>query len=415
MRSIVNPAPFVVDQSVSGSFVGSLRLPPHAEEHPKPLILCWRLEALIVTSEDCAAPPPHVPDPPSTPTVCTAPPSVVGIPPSGPIPPEPLPLPELDPAPELDAPPEVEPPLEPFEPIEPEEFPELDPLELDPLPELVTLPESEAPTSPGGELPAVELLLHAPAIATSTRHPVIAERGRTPVLAAAMITPSLSRSGSHRRNPLRKVRRLEWIQRRQTDPLRMQGGEPLAAEKARISYSCHRSTGFAVLSKLAVKGGNLMSFAKSCFAVAAFVVSMGSAMPRAGADELKYGVVVSFDGHVAVIRTQNSEGHWRVDGTTAVSGPIQTNDWVAADVETSGHLKSLRSEMHATPMTGVVKTVKGEVLAIASGTSTQNWNVVPTTGVTGVEKGAISPGDELSLDVYSNHNIASLRFIRHVK
>jgi hypothetical protein len=190
MRSIVNPAPFVVDQSVSGSFVGSLRLPPHAEEHPKPVILCWRLETSIVTSEDWAAPPPHVPDPPSTPTVCTAPPSVGDIPASSPAPLDPPPLPELEPAPELDGPPEVEPLLEPDEPIEPEEVSELDPLEPDPLPELKTLPESEASTSPCGELP--ELLPHAPAIATrNTRHPVIAERGRTPLGAVSMLTPSL--------------------------------------------------------------------------------------------------------------------------------------------------------------------------------------------------------------------------------
>jgi hypothetical protein len=32
---MVNPAPFVVDQRVSGSFVGSLRFPAHAEEQPK--------------------------------------------------------------------------------------------------------------------------------------------------------------------------------------------------------------------------------------------------------------------------------------------------------------------------------------------------------------------------------------------
>jgi hypothetical protein len=171
--------------------VASLRLPAQADEHPKPLILCWRLETLIVTSEDCAAPPPHPPDPPSTPTVCTAPPSVDDIPASSPGPLNPPPLPELEPAPELDGAPEVEPLFEPDEPIELEEVPELDPLELDPLPELETLPESEAPASPCGELPAVELLPHAPAVTTKhTRHPVIAQRGRTPVEAASMITPS---------------------------------------------------------------------------------------------------------------------------------------------------------------------------------------------------------------------------------
>jgi hypothetical protein len=197
MRSIVSPAPFVVDQRVSGSFVGSLRLPPHADEHPKPVILCWRLEVSIVTSEDCAAPPAHVPEPPSTPTVCTTPPSVGDVPASRPAPLDPASLPELEPAPELDEPPEVEPLPEPDEPLELEVVPE-----LDPLPELEALPESEAPTSPGVELPAVESLPHAPAVTTRhTRHPVIAERGRTPQKVVSMLTPSLSGSGGGRAHP----------------------------------------------------------------------------------------------------------------------------------------------------------------------------------------------------------------------
>ena len=149
----------------------------------------------MVTSEDCAAPPPHVPDPPSTPTVCTTPASVGDIPASSPAPLGPPSLPELEPAPELDEPPEVDPLLEPDEPLEPEELPEIVPLELD------MLPESEPPTSPCGELPVVESLPHAPAVTTRhTRHPVIAERGRTPVEIASMLTPSLSRSGVNRRS-----------------------------------------------------------------------------------------------------------------------------------------------------------------------------------------------------------------------
>ena len=102
MRSNVNPAPFVVDQSVSGSLVASLRLPPQAEEHPKPVILCWRLETSIVTSEGCAAPPPQVPEPPSTPTVGTWPASAGEVPPSDPSPPDPPGLP-----PDADAPPRI--------------------------------------------------------------------------------------------------------------------------------------------------------------------------------------------------------------------------------------------------------------------------------------------------------------------
>jgi hypothetical protein len=116
---------------------------------------------LIVTSEDCAAPPLHVPDPPSTPTVCTGPPSVGDIPASGPAPPDPPPLPELEPAPELDGPPEVEPPLELDAPLEPPDAPELEPLELVPLPEPDALPEEEAAASVSGELSLVELLPQA--------------------------------------------------------------------------------------------------------------------------------------------------------------------------------------------------------------------------------------------------------------
>jgi hypothetical protein len=181
MRSIVNPAPFVVDQSVSGSFVASFRLPAQAEEHPKPLILCWRLETLIVRSEDCAVPPPQVPDPPSTPTVCTTPPSV-GVPPSSPAPLEPPPLPELEAAPELEdapelAPPEVAPLPDPDELLEAPEVPELEPPELVPPPELA-LPDEEAAASlsDSGGLPFVELLLQPLAItARHARHPARAE------------------------------------------------------------------------------------------------------------------------------------------------------------------------------------------------------------------------------------------------
>src|SRR5579864_8022469 len=87
-----NPAPVVVDQSVSGSLAALLRVLPQAEEFPHPVILCWRLEISTVTSDDCAAPPLHVPDPPSTPTVCTGPPSAGDVPASSPTP---LTLPEL--------------------------------------------------------------------------------------------------------------------------------------------------------------------------------------------------------------------------------------------------------------------------------------------------------------------------------
>lgn len=198
MRSIVNPAPVVVDQSVAGSFAGLLRLPAQAEEHPKPVILCWRLEMSIVISEDCAAPPPHVPDPPSTPTVCTVPPSAREMPPSSPPPLDPLSLPDLDAASELAAsreldPLELEPLPDPDEPLELAELPELDPLELATPPELDPPAEPETAASFVVQLPVVELLPHAPATtARHARHPFNATHGRTllVVLPMAMIVPN---------------------------------------------------------------------------------------------------------------------------------------------------------------------------------------------------------------------------------
>lgn len=125
-----------------------------------------------MTSDDWAAPPPHVPDPPSTPTVCTTPPSAGDIPPSsaGPL----LPLPEFD-APELEPPlPELDPLLEPDDVVELAELPELSPLELAELPvpnplELDAAPEPDPLPAPGVAAPSdekpsvVERLPHAPA------------------------------------------------------------------------------------------------------------------------------------------------------------------------------------------------------------------------------------------------------------
>jgi hypothetical protein len=131
--------------------------------------------------------------------------------------------PELPLSPELEFPRAPESPVDADPLLEPEAIgmpeldveplpgvPELDPLPWLGLPELDALPKEELAASLSGELPLVELLPHAPAItARHTRHPVIAARGRTPVLAISMFTPSLSRSGSHRRNPLRKAGMLE--------------------------------------------------------------------------------------------------------------------------------------------------------------------------------------------------------------
>lgn len=130
-----------------------------------------------MTSDDWATPPPHVPDPPSTPTVCTTPPSAGDSPPSSPAPLPPLP--ELD-APELAPPlPELNPLLEPDD-VELVELPELDPLVLDTAPEPDPLPAAGAAALSDEKLAVVEGLLHAPAhTARLARDAERAEPGRT--------------------------------------------------------------------------------------------------------------------------------------------------------------------------------------------------------------------------------------------
>jgi hypothetical protein len=151
---------------------------------------------LIVRSEDCAAPPPHVPDPPSTPTVCTVPPSVA--PPSSPEVLDPLEFAELDVA--LELAPRLD--VEPFELPEPDEAgvvaevpelnpPEVDacavdpPLDVDPLAkvdaaELDPLMDPETGATPVDEVPVAALLPHAPTTtARQARPPVSVRWGRT--------------------------------------------------------------------------------------------------------------------------------------------------------------------------------------------------------------------------------------------
>jgi hypothetical protein len=59
MRSNVKPAPVVVDHKYSGSDAFA-KLPTQAEDTPKPVMCCSRLETSMETSDDCAVPPPQV-------------------------------------------------------------------------------------------------------------------------------------------------------------------------------------------------------------------------------------------------------------------------------------------------------------------------------------------------------------------
>jgi hypothetical protein len=125
-----------------------------------------------------------------------------------------------------------------------------------------------------------------------------------------------------------------------------------------------------------------------------------------------YGVVESFAGGKIVIHLAKSTGTWEVDAKTMITGGVEVADWVYVEVETSGHVKVLRFEERATRRAGVIKSVAGVVLQIHSGNTVEPWNLTPTTVVTGVERNALQPGDEVGYAVYKNHNIATLKFIK---
>ncbi|HET6440503.1 MAG TPA: hypothetical protein VFG59_20755 [Anaeromyxobacter sp.] len=129
------------------------------------------------------------------------------------------------------------------------------------------------------------------------------------------------------------------------------------------------------------------------------------------AEEGYYGLVESYgDGLLVVRTTQHSVGHWRVDGTTRVTGSVAPLNWVFVEVERSGHVRLLRSEERPTTHVGVVKAVRGPVLTVRSGNSTENWNVTQETILPGPSDFAV--GDEVAVHVYRNHNLAEVRILK---
>jgi len=158
-----------------------------------------------------------------------------------------------------------------------------------------------------------------------------------------------------------------------------------------------------------------MKYARGILALLAMASSILLATTPATADQTFYGVVESYGNGEIVVRTANSTGHWKVDGGTRVAGTegFQPSDWVHVDVEPSGHLRALTFEERPTTFSGVVKTVSGAVLSVRSGESTYQWNIVPTTGFHGVEKGQVAAKDEVLVRVYRNHNLADLQLLKH--
>jgi hypothetical protein len=156
---------------------------------------------------------------------------------------------------------------------------------------------------------------------------------------------------------------------------------------------------------------------KSQFRLAALfgaaIVSCFLAASAARADENFYGTVESFGGGTVVVKTtKHSTGHWTIDATTQRTGSIEAGDWVFVEVETSGHLKTLRFEERPTPHAGVIQKIHDQVLWVHSGSDIENWNLKQTTIMNGVSRADLQVGDEIGVKLYKNHNLAELRVIK---
>lgn len=126
-----------------------------------------------------------------------------------------------------------------------------------------------------------------------------------------------------------------------------------------------------------------------------------------------YGVVASYgNGEIVIRTTAHSVGHWKVDRSTHVTGGIEAGDWVFAEVEPSGHVTTLRFEERPAPRAGTIASVNGAALSVRSGSGAEEWNVVETTEVIGIARDQLRRGDNISVKLYKNHNMAELRLIR---
>jgi len=130
------------------------------------------------------------------------------------------------------------------------------------------------------------------------------------------------------------------------------------------------------------------------------------------ADVTGYGLVESFGGGKIVVRLEHSTGTWTVDQATKITGGVGVADWVYVSVETSGHVRSVKVEEVPTSHAGVVKEVNGVVLLVRSGNGQESWNVTPLTMMDGIDRGQLQPGDEISVRLYRNHNLAVLKLIK---
>jgi hypothetical protein len=139
------------------------------------------------------------------------------------------------------------------------------------------------------------------------------------------------------------------------------------------------------------------------------IVATGSVLRAA--EGHYYGVVESFGGGEVVVKTtKHSTGHWKVDSSTRIDGSIARYDWIFVEMGRGGTAAVLKFEERPTTHVGVVKIIDGVVLSVHSGASIERWNVVETTLG---DAAGVAVGDEVSVKVYGNHNLAEVRVLKH--
>lgn len=123
-----------------------------------------------------------------------------------------------------------------------------------------------------------------------------------------------------------------------------------------------------------------------------------------------YGIVEFIGGGDVVVKTtEHSTGHWKVTVNTTVEGSIVKFDWVYVEMGKGVNVALLRFEERPATQVGVVESIDGGVVAVHSGSGTERWNIVETTLG---EKLHLAVGDEISVRVYGNHNLARIKVLK---
>ena len=146
--------------------------------------------------------------------------------------------------------------------------------------------------------------------------------------------------------------------------------------------------------------------------ISAAVAALCFLAASARADERTYGTLASHSAGSIEVRTKNSVGHWKLDASSKVEGALVPFAWVFVEVETNGHVKTLKVEEAPTSHTGVIKQVVRNALIVRSGNAEDHWNLPPTAVYTDADRGSLRTGDEIAVRLYKNHNVAELKRLK---